>query len=80
MDATRNVMTTRRLFVGVSVLAGLTVLTWVRADGRASSTACSDSACVEIAPSDCGANHAEAAYRFRTNQSHHWRQMMIGGH
>jgi hypothetical protein len=69
-------MTMRRLFVGMLVLTGLSVLSWVRADG--SSNCCCEPICV-AGPEECsGAGHDEALYRYRTNQSRHWRQVVIG--
>ena len=75
-------MTLRRLFVGMTVMFGLSVLSWVRVDGNPSHAAAGEPASVEPAAEaeGEGGNHDNATYRYRTNQSHHWRQILIGGH
>lgn len=69
-------MTMRRLFVGMTLVLGLSVWAWCRADGKEAEAKPAGSVCA----ADEGGNHDEAAYRYRMSQSHHWRQVMIGGH
>lgn len=70
-------MTTRRLFVGMLLLFALSLISWVRAD-NAPPTCCEP---VVAKSDDCiGRSHDEALQRYRTNQSHHWRQIVIGTH
>ena len=70
-------MTMRRLFVGAMILTGLSVLSWVRADGTPTRS-CSEPI-IAVEPEACtGGNHDQAVQRFRTNQTRHWRQMVVG--
>jgi hypothetical protein len=72
-------MTMRRLLAGSLVLTGLSVLSWVRADGSPQQSCCEPIVAVEA--DECtGGNHDEAVQRYRCNQSRHWRNMLIGGH
>jgi hypothetical protein len=73
-------MTLRRLFVGLTVVFGLSVWSWCRADGNPAQAAPADGRSVAAAAGeDAGdGNHDEAARRFRSSQSHHWRHVMIG--
>jgi hypothetical protein len=77
-DAARGIMTMRRLFIGAMLLTGLSLISWVRADNSPESSR-RDPVIVEDAI-NCGGNHDEAFHRYRTNQSHHWRQIVIGTH
>ena len=71
-------MTMRRLFVGMLILSGLSLLSWVRADNSSAPSCCEPVCAIEA---DTGTtSHDEALQRFRTNQSRHWRQIMIGTH
>ena len=78
MDAVRGIMTMRRLFIGAMLLTGLSLISWVRAD-NSPEPSCSEPVLVEDADA-CGGNHDQAFHRYRTNQSHHWRQIVIGTH
>ena len=70
-------MTMRRLFAGVMILTGLSVLSWVRADGTPTRSCCEP--IVAVDSEECiGGNHDEAVHRYRTNQTRHWRHMVIG--
>jgi hypothetical protein len=71
-------MTLRRLFVGAAVVVGLSVWSWCRADGPAPTADAVYSA--EVSEESGGGNHDDAAHRYRTNQPHHWRHVMIGNH
>lgn len=71
-------MTMRRLLALGLVLSGLSILPWVRADGSAEPSCCEPIAATEA--SECqGGTHDEAVQRYRTNQSRHWRNMVVGG-
>lgn len=73
-------MTWRRLFVGLFVVSGVSVWSWCRADVSQIRAESADP--VYAAGTTDGAgdgNHDEAVHRFRTNQAHHWRQIMLSG-
>ena len=72
-------MTMRRLFVGMLVITGLSVISWVRADGTRECHSCSEPIVATDAETCSGSNHDEALQRYRSNQSRHWRQQVIGG-
>jgi hypothetical protein len=67
-------MTLRRVVVGLAMMCGLSVWSWVGADETPS-----HAAPAAVARSD-GGNHDDAAHRYRTNQSNHWRHVMVGNH
>jgi hypothetical protein len=71
------VMTLRRLLAGMLLLTGVSVLSWVRADGTNDCPSCCEPIAIEDADDCTGGNHDEALQRYRTNQSRHWRQMMF---
>ena len=77
MDAAREIMTMRRLFVGAMILTGLSVFSWVRADGTPYRSCCEPIIAVD-ADVCTGGDHDEAVKRFRSNQTRHWRQMVVG--
>jgi len=71
-------MTMRRLFAGSLVLTGLSLISWVRADGSHERPCCEP--IIAVDSDECtGGNHDEALQRYRCNQSRHWRNMLIGG-
>ena len=71
-------MTMRRVFVLGLILSGLSIIPWVRAEGTAQK-ACGEPI-VTVDPEECtGGNHDEAMQRYRSNQSRHWRHVVIGG-
>jgi hypothetical protein len=72
-------MTLRCVFVGVLVLFTLSAWAWCRPCGKQAHAQTADPVCAAEAADD-GGNHDEAAYRYRHNQSRHWRHVMIGGH
>ena len=67
-------MTLRRLFAGLTVAFGMSVWAW------ASDREPEPQPTPGYAVQSEGGNQDEAAHRYRTSQSHHWRQVMIGGH
>ena len=72
-------MTVRRLFAGVGVVFALSVWAWCRPCGDEAHARTADPVYAAEAADGCGGNHDEAAARYRASQSHHWRQLMIGG-
>ena len=76
MDAAREIMTMRRLFVGAIILTGLSVFSWVRADGTPCRSCCEPIIAVD-ADVCTGGDHDEAVKRVRSNQTRHWRQMVV---
>ncbi|MDB5308341.1 MAG: hypothetical protein JWO38_2543 [Gemmataceae bacterium] len=74
-------MTFRRLFVGATVVFGLSVWSWCRTEGPSATAASADPVySADTSTEDAGGNHDDAAYRYRTNQPRHWRHIMIGNH
>jgi hypothetical protein len=69
----------RRLVVGLTVMFGLSVWAWCRADGKEAEARPAEPTTVTEAD-DEGGNQGQAAYRYRTSQASHWRHVMIGGH
>ena len=77
MDAKRVAMTMRRLFAGMLVLTGLSVISWMRSDGAGDCQSCCEPICIDDSDDCTGGNHDEALQRYRNNQSRHWRHMMF---
>jgi hypothetical protein len=72
-------MTVRRMFVSVGVVFALGVWAWCRPGGDQVHARTADPIYTAETADECGlGNHDEAAARFRSGQSHHWRQVMIG--
>jgi hypothetical protein len=72
-------MMARRLFVGVGVLAAVSVWAWCRPIGGQVHAQTADPVYTAEEADDCGGgNYDGAAARFRSGQSRHWRQVMIG--
>jgi|GEM_PF-3315696 len=71
-------MTMRRLLALGLVLSGLSLIPWVRADGTAEPACCETITAADL--EDCqGGTHDEALTRYRSNQTRHWRSMVVGG-
>lgn len=68
----------RRLFVGVGVVFALGVWAWCRPGGEHAQARSADPVHAAEDADDCGGTHDEAAARFRSGQSTHWRHVMIG--
>lgn len=67
-------MTLRRLVVGMTLVFGLSVWSWVGAgetQSHAAPAAVADSG---------GGNQDDAVHRYRTSQASHWRHVMVGNH
>jgi hypothetical protein len=75
-------MTLRNAVCGLGVVFAFSVWAACRPDSRAAQaqSAADPVLTAADAGSSVGGNHDEAARRFRTNQSSHWRQLAIGGH
>jgi len=75
-------MTLRNAAIGVGVVFAFSVWSACRPDTRAAQaqSAADPIYSAADAAGSTGGNHDEAARRFRTNQSSHWRQVAIGGH
>ena len=72
-------MLLRRVFVGTAVLFGLSVWSWTHNDGAQAHAGPSNEVREATADETAGGTHDEALHRYRTNQSRHWRHVMIGG-
>ena len=74
-------MTLRNALLGLVMLFGFSVWSACRPGGKAAHAQGADPVfTVDEAGTSTGGNHDEAARRFRTNQSTHWRQVAIGTH
>ena len=71
-------MTVRRLLMGLSVVGGVSIWSVCRGETNPDHAETADPVYV-ASGTDGGGNHDDAAYRYRTNQSRHWRHIMIGG-
>jgi hypothetical protein len=73
-------MLLRRVFVGTAVLFGLSVWSWCHNDGpQAHAGPPNEVRTATDADHADSAAHDAALRRYRTNQSRHWRHVMIGG-
>jgi hypothetical protein len=82
MDAGGWLMRLRRLFAGLVVVFGLS-LVWALVrptDKQAHARTADPVVAAEPADEAGGGNFDDAAHRYRSGQSRHWRQVMIGGH
>jgi hypothetical protein len=73
-------MTLRRVFVGTAVVFGLSVWAWCRAGEEHPRVQPADPVRAAEAGPVGGGTYDDAAHRYRTGQSRHWRQVMIGTH
>jgi hypothetical protein len=75
-------MTLRNAVFGLGVVFAFSVWSACRPDTRATQaqSAADPVYSASEAAGATGGNHDEAARRFRTSQSTHWRQIAIGGH
>lgn len=74
-------MTLRNAVVGLAVVFAFSVWSACRPDTRAAQAQSADPILTASeADGTTGGNHDEAARRFRTNQSTHWRQIALRGH
>jgi hypothetical protein len=67
-------MVLRAMTFGLAVMFAVSVWAWCKACGGEAHAAESASPAAHAA----GGNHDEAAARFRTNQTTHWRQVVLG--
>jgi hypothetical protein len=72
-------MTLRNAVLGLGVIFGFSVWSACRPGERAAQAQSADpvTTASEV-DAGTGGNHDDAARRFRTNQSTHWRQVAIG--
>jgi hypothetical protein len=72
-------MTLRLAVLGLAVVFGFSVWSWCRPSGPDAQAQSADPVyAADTAGTGSGGNHDDAAYRFRTNQSTHWRQVALG--
>jgi hypothetical protein len=73
-------MTLRNAVLGLAVVFGFSVWSACRSGTTAQAQTADPVMAAEAAESTSGGNHEAAAHRYRTNQSIHWRQVVIGNH
>jgi hypothetical protein len=74
-------MTLRNAVVGLAVVFAFSVWSACRPDSRTAQAQSADPILTaDEADGTSGGNHDEAARRYRTNQSTHWRQIALRGH
>lgn len=71
-------MTLRRLLLGLMVVVGFGLLLGARSGTDDAQTV--DPVYTAGSATTGGGNEDDAAYRYRTNQARHWRQVAIGSH
>jgi hypothetical protein len=73
-------MTLRRTMLGLSLLMASLVWSWCRPGEKQAQAQTTADPVYEADPdATCsGGTHEDASYRFRSNQSVHWRQLTIG--
>jgi hypothetical protein len=72
-------MTLRNAVVGLAVVFAFSVWSACRPTDRSAQAADPVYTAAEVETTS-GGNHDDAARRFRTNQSTHWRQVALRGH
>jgi hypothetical protein len=70
-------MSIRNAVLGLTLIFGLAAWAWCR-PGESQAQAQSPGDVYATSEAGDGGNHEEAAIRFRTNQSRHWRQIAGG--
>ncbi len=73
-------MTLRRTMLGLTLMIGISVWSWCRPCDKQVSAQSSADPVYAVNPDEIcsGGTHEDASYRYRSNQSTHWRQVMIG--
>lgn len=73
-------MNLRRLLFGLFIVLSLWAWSWCRPASKTAQAQTTADPVYEAAPDSVGdgANHEDASYRFRSNQSMHWRQVTMG--
>lgn len=71
-------MSLRRVLIAVALVLGLCVWGFARSGHEAASARDADPVAAETEEADGDGTHDEAAARYRTNQSRHWRQVALG--
>ena len=70
-------MTLRRMSVALVVVSGLCLLGLARTGANPAEAQQADPIYSAAEVQETGGNYDTATHRFRGNQSHHWRQVMI---
>ncbi len=70
-------MTTRRLFAVGLLISGLSLISWVRAENSPQESSCEPIIAAETDEDCAGGNHDQVLTRYRTNQTRHWRHMVV---
>ena len=73
-------MTLRNAVLGLAVVFGISVWAASRSGTTAQAQTADPVLAAEAADSASGGSHEAAAHRYRTSQSIHWRQVVIGNH
>ncbi len=75
-----EMMTLRRTMLGLMLVTGSLVWSWCRPGEKQAQAQTTADPVYEADPDTIcsGGNHEDATYRFRSNQSTHWRQVTIG--
>jgi hypothetical protein len=73
-------MMVRRLSIALVVVSGLCLLGLARTGANPAESQLADPVYLSEDVQQPGGNHDTASHRFRGNQSHHWRQVMIAQH
>jgi hypothetical protein len=75
-------MTLRRLLLGFLLVTAFVLWSWCRPAAEQARAQTTADPVYEANPDavGTGTNHEDASYRFRSNQSMHWRQVTIGSH
>jgi hypothetical protein len=73
-------MTLRRIMLGLMLVTGFLVWSLCRPGGKQAHAQTTADPVYEAEPNETcsGGTHEDATYRYRTNQSTHWRQVTIG--
>jgi hypothetical protein len=74
-------MTLRNAILGLAIALCVSVWSWCRDGDKTAKAQDADPIYTMEEADNCGGgNHDEAARRYRSNQSMHWRQVAIRGH
>jgi len=77
-DARGVKMTIRNAVLGMTMMFGLAVWAWCRpCSEHAQAQAAEAAADAETPEGKAAGNHDEAVARYRTNQSRHWKQVVL---
>jgi hypothetical protein len=73
-------MTVRRMILGLTLVMSVTVWSWCRPGEKQAQAQNTADPVYEADPetTGTGGTYEDATYRYRSNQSTHWRQVTIG--